>query len=297
MESNMRSSAIFVAILSAVGSFELAAVAATPATVIFKPVDPWNIDYSDDSCALRRNFSDGKRRISLEMRQFSPDITFYLTLASAEIKMSSGFPKAGFAPDSEMRTIKPPVYLQYGSGVTGMQWPDRLLTPEEVQAAAKGTSWDPVIRDRREAKVTGLNLAGRLPPIFLQTGEMHRPMVAMRACLDELMTHWGIDAQAQHSLSQTVKPLDWEKWVPKIQADYPAEMLSKLKSGIVRVRLTIDGTGKPISCHLQMKSQDPAFETTACGRMLKFARFSPALDAGGKPIASYWTNTINYLVN
>ena len=293
----MRISAILVATVALAGITPLSAVAATPAATVLKPTDPWNIDYSDDSCALRRNFSDGKRRISLEMRQFSPDITFYLTLASAEIKMNSGFPKAGFAPDSPMQTIKPPVYLQYGSGVTGVQWPEQLLTPEEVQAAAKGTYWDPVIRDRREAKVTGLNLGGRLPLMFLETGEMHGPMRAMRACLDELMTHWGIDAKAQQKLSRTVKPLEWEKWVPKIQADYPVGMLNKLKSGIVRVRLIIDGTGKPITCHMQMKSQDPAFEKTACDKMLKFARFTPALDAEGKPITSYWTNTINYLVN
>ena len=43
----------------------VSAVAAAPAPTILKPTDPWNIDYSD------------------EMRQFSPDITFYLTLASS----------------------------------------------------------------------------------------------------------------------------------------------------------------------------------------------------------------------
>ena len=293
----MRISAILAPIMVLTEITSVSAVAAAPAPTVLKPTDPWNIDYSDDSCALRRNFSDGKRRISLEMRQFSPDITFYLTLASADFKMDSGFPKAGFAPDSPMRSIKPPVYLRYSATVTGMQWPDRLLTPEEVQAAAKGAYWDPIIRDRREARVTGLNLGGRLPLTFLETGEMHRPMQAMRAGLDELMTHWGIDAKAQHTLSRAVTPLEWDKWVPKIQANYPAAMLVEGKSGTVRVRLIVDATGKPVTCHMQMKSQYPAFEKTACNKMLQFSRFSSALDAEGKPITSYWTTTINYLVN
>lgn len=162
----MRNSAILMATLALAGITSITAVAAIPTQTVLKPTDPWNIDYSDDSCALRRNFSDGKRRISLEMRQFSPDITFYLTLASADFKMDSGFPKAGFAPGSPMRAIKPPVYLRYSASVTGMQWRDGLLTPEEVQAAAKGAYWDPVIRDHREAQVTGLNLGGRLPSCF-----------------------------------------------------------------------------------------------------------------------------------
>ena len=263
--------------------------------VVFKPTDKWNIDYSEDSCALRRNFSDGKRRISLEMRQFSPDITFYLTLASEDIKMDSGIPRAGFAPGTPMRAITPPLYLRYSPKVTGMQWQDRLLTPEEVNAAAKGAYWDSTIRDHREAQVTGLNLGGRLPPMFVETGEMHRPMEAMRTCLDELMTHWGIDAKAHRTLSRAVTAFEWEKWVPKVAATYPVAMLFEGKSGVVRVRLIVDETGKPVSCHLQMKSQDTAFEKTACDRLMKFARFTPALDAAGKPITSYWTNTIQYL--
>lgn len=273
-----------------------AARAPTP-PVTFKPTDRWNIDYSDDSCALRRNFSDGKRRISLEMRQFSPGITFYLTLASAEIRMDSGIPKAGFAPGVEMRKIEFPLYLRFTPEVTGMQWPDRLLTDQELQDAAKGAYWDPVIRDRREALVTGLNLGGRLPDIFLATGEMHGPMQAMRTCLDELMTHWGIDATAQHTLSRLVTPVEMENWVRKIQETYPSAMLDKHKSGSVRVRLIVNEAGKPTSCHLQMKSQDAAFEKTACDKMMKVARFSPALDTNGKPLASYYTNTINYLVD
>lgn len=293
----MRKSAILMAVAALSGLVIASSTAATPAPTIFRPTDPWNIDYSDDSCALRRNFSDGKRRISFEMRQFSPDITFFLTLASADIKMDSGIPKAGFAPATPMRAINPPIYLRYSSTITGMQWPDRLLTPAEVQTAAKGAYWDPLIRDRREAQVTGLNLGGRLPPMFLETGEMHRPMQAMRACLDELMTHWGIDSKVQHTLSRGVTPIEWENWVRKIQATYPGKMLNEGKSGTVRVRLIVDETGKPVSCHMQMKSQDPAFEKTACDKMLKFARFAPALDAGSKPVLSYWTNTINYLVN
>ena len=273
-----------------------AAASAPKVPVPFKPVDRWNIDYSDDSCALRRGFSDGKRLVSLEMRQFAPGITFYLTIASGDIAMDSGIPKAGFAPGIAMRAINPPLYLRYSPKVTGMQWSDRLLTDEELQVAAKGAYWDPVIRDRREAQVTGLNLGGRLPLMFLQTGAMLRPMQAMRACLDELMTHWGIDAKVQHTLSRAVTPFEFEKWVPKIQATYPSAMLNEGKSGSVRVRLIVDEAGKPTTCHMQMKSQDPAFEKTACEKMLKHARFLPALDANGKAVTSYYTNTINYLM-
>lgn len=120
-------------------------------------------------------------------------------------------------------------------------------------------------------------------------------MVAMRACLDELMTHWGIDAKAHRTLSRAVTAFEWENWVPKVAATYPVGMLFEGKSGIVRARLIVDETGKPVSCHLQMKAQDTAFEKTACDRLMKFARFLPALDAAGRPITSYWTETIQYL--
>ncbi|HYD05839.1 MAG TPA: TonB family protein, partial [Reyranella sp.] len=127
--------------------------------------------------------------------------------------------------------------------------------------------------------------------------EMHKPMEVMRACLDELLTHWGIDAAAQRTLTRKVKPLEQMEWAKDLQSAYPSNMLRKGQSGIVRVRLIVGPTGKPQTCHIQVPSDDPSFEQTACSRLMRSARFEPALDASGKAITSYYVTSILYLIN
>jgi TonB family protein len=115
--------------------------------------------------------------------------------------------------------------------------------------------------------------------------------------MDELLTHWGIDARAQKTLSRPVKALEQAEWVRKVQAVYPVGKLLALENGLVRVRLIVDPEGKPSSCHIQMKAKDDDFEQAACGTMMRHARFEPALDASGKPIASYFVTSVIYRVN
>ncbi len=200
--------------------------------------------------------------------------------------------KVRFAPNGQLRLVPGMSRMTFQNGMVGVTWLESFLPlPLKPQVSALRISQ----RDASEKAVTGVELAGGIrPTIFLATGEMHTPMNAMRKCTDELVTHWGIDAAAQRTLLKEVKPLDQMKWAQVLQASYPTEMVAQSKSGIVRVRLMVGPDGRATSCHIQIPSQDPSFEEVTCKKLMKFSKFEPALDADGKPIASYFVTKVAF---
>ena len=79
--------------------------------------------------------------------------------------------------------------------------------------------------------------------------------------------------------------------------NYSNRMLWLGRQAHVRVRLDVDATGMPIGCHIQNAFNNEHFEEEACETLLKKARFEPALDAAGEPIASYWGKVIIYTIH
>ena len=256
---------------------------------------PWNVDYARDSCALRAAFGTGPSKVILELRQYSPLDTFDAAVASAGFGGGLTAVKVRFVPNGQLR-LDPSMSRQtFSNGMVGVTWLESFLPlPLKPQDPKERITE----RDASEKAVTGIELAGGIKPtILLATGEMHIPMNAMRKCTDELVTHWGIDAAAQRTLSKEVKPVDQMKWAQVLQNNYPPEMVAQSKSGIVRVRLIVGPDGRTTSCHIQVPSQDPSFETTTCKKLMKVSKFEPALDANGKPVASYFVTKVVFSVN
>jgi hypothetical protein len=131
-------------------------------------------------------------------------------------------------------------------------------------------------------------------PLFLRTGSLRAPMDAMRTCLDELYSHWGIDVEAHKTLSRPAIPLDYARIVREITETYPESMLRGGNQGSLRVRLGVAADGKPIGCHMQVQYNEEEFERVACQKLMRHALFAPALDKDGRAIASFYLVTIQY---
>lgn len=269
---------------------------AVPVVQTFTPLKSWNVDYADDSCALRREFTSGEDNVLFEMRQFAPGDAFTATAASTSFRPGLRPLRVRFLPDTMSHVAAASNALNYPNRLFGYSWNDTFMPLEKGSDKLQviGSIPDTI---SREKAVQGIELSeGLRRTILLTTGEMKRPMDGMRKCMDELLTHWGIDAVAHRTLSRRAVAKDQQKWAQVIQNRYPDEMLRLSKGGIVRVRIMVGIDGQPTSCHMQVRSQDPSFETTACAGIMKAARFEPALDAGGKPIASYFVTSIFYKV-
>jgi hypothetical protein len=287
--------------LSKIVRLALTAFATVPAAahaagqpLLMTPSSDWTVDHAADSCALRRTFSGGEDTASLELRQFMPGDSFDITIGSDTLWRTRGAPHIRHRPDEDWLDPPRPSFLGNGDW-HGVRFNDSLRPAPSMPSGEAWPAWPDEDRDAREAAVTELAVAGSFErQLTLQTGGMHAPMEAMRACLRELITHWGLDSSVQETLSRRVQPIEQRTWAQQIFDEYPVDMLRQGKSGRVQIRLMVGIDGKPTNCVAIKGPAEPSFETAACASTMRYSRFEPALDAQGQPVASYWGSTLVY---
>jgi len=150
------------------------------------------------------------------------------------------------------------------------------------------------VTPEREAAISNFSIMGlSRSPIVLELGPMGKPMAALNTCTEELLTHWGLDLTRHQKRSKDVEPVGSPgNWLRS--SDYPREMIRGLKQGVVQFRLMVSAEGKPTSCHIQSSTKPDEFEDAVCKALMKRASFSPALDADGKPMASYFRSVARF---
>lgn len=298
----------------------LAMLAARPALaepIRLQPDSTWHVNYAEDSCRLARVFGKEDNRVVLTMDRFAPGDPFQLVVASkllSRVKATTG-PKRQvtlrFGPgEAEQSEDMRPIDFQ---GMPGLMASGVMLgsvIDEEKHraetAAAKAAGDKKKLRmlevltpvmpmtPAREAAVTYLEIGGASRDrVVLETGPMDRPMAALRSCTDDLLTQWGVDVAAHKTLTRPVAPKgNPQFWVTS--DDYPNSQLISGTQGLIQFRLSIDEEGRVSDCHIQQSTRPAEFDRTVCRIMTTRARFEPALDAAGKPIASYWRSSFSF---
>lgn len=85
-------------------------------------------------------------------------------------------------------------------------------------------------------------------------------------------------------------PLNAAGWISV--GDYPADALSAHGEGRVGVRLAVRADGRVSDCDVTTTSGTPSLDTATCGLLFVRARFSPARDDAGKPVAGTFATRI-----
>lgn len=277
--------------------------------VVLSPASPWNVNYADDSCRLGRMFAEGAGQAAFLVDQFEPGPVMNVLVASKSFRGYAGNKvSARFGPSGAERTIDRVIDASFGTvgpaimvnGVALVE--NATVTPGDV--AADGTGADAgdgaILIEPKEATpeqaqaITWFEVQrGSRAPIRFAVGPMREPLAALRACTEELLTHWGIDVAAHRTLSKRPTPKgNPGSWVSS--DDYPAHLAARGVQGIIQFRLIIDTDGKVSGCHIQQSTRPAEFDKKVCDIMTKRARFEPALDAQGRPIKSYWRSTFRF---
>jgi hypothetical protein len=269
--------------------------------LVLKPTSSWNIDYADDRCRLARQFGEGEQKVFAFFDRYGPDDFFKLTLAGKP--MSTWAEKAEAAVQFGPAEAQQMLYFLKGTIADDMP---ALIFTSRARVAPASAAERLAIKQRdddewielapvsaeREAAIRYLSVGKPLRrAVILETGSLRAPMAALNKCIDNLVTHWGVDVEKHKNLTARVKPLvNPGKW----SIDYPAKMLQAGQPAIVEFRLSVGTDGKPTTCHIQSTTRPKEFDAAVCGWIMKRARFSPALDAEGKPLASYYRNTVRF---
>ncbi len=266
-----------------------------------QPSSAWTVSYQDDSCRMGRKFGTGDDEVFvLFIRNMSVDSFRMIFIGKpVEIRNDSRPVKFRFGPN-EAEQESSFFTGDYGKGNPAviLRGQPRIAPFTETQLKMlderKPEDQNIIlpIEPEREAAVEWIWFD--LPfkeSIILETGSLGKPFEAMRTCTDELMTHWGIDVEKHKNRTRFVKPLSNPgTWIKS--SDYPSKMLNRGAQAIIQFRLSVDASGKATDCHIQEATRDKEFDSAACKALMKRAEFQPALDADGKPMASYYINTV-----
>ena len=285
---------------------------ACPATAQEKPglapSSNWVLDYAEDSCALRRMFGEGKNQAYLEFRRFGPGLGLQTTIASKRMTATRlGAFRYRFGSEGGWREVIKANSLEMNGALEGFSGvlfdPGFVILPEyeaiedPLEKAAYLRTLDlRAVELKAAAEADSITLRGAFrSTLTLQLGPLDGPIAALQQCIDELMTHWGIDVEAHRTLTRPALPTNLRE-VPRM-IDYPPKMVQRRLQGVVNIRLGIDERGLITACHIQMPLSDPAFEKTSCADIEHALEFDPALDKDGKPIASFWVTKVVFQLN
>jgi Gram-negative bacterial TonB protein C-terminal len=270
--------------------------------LVLKPTSPWHVDYADDRCRLARQFGEGEEQVYVFFDRYGPTEYFRLTVAGKPVKTSAEKADATvqFGPSEAEQKIlffngnlgKMPALIFAGSM--------RVAPATAVEFAAATKSDDDewiefeTISAERQKAIRYLAVGKPLRrAVTLETGSMRAPFLALDKCIDNLMTTWGIDTEKHRTLTRKTKPQQSpNKWV--VSSDYPLNMLASGQSAIVEFRLSVGADGVPSACYIQSTTRPKEFDNAVCKSVMRRARFDPALDAAGKPLASYYRNTVRF---
>lgn len=261
------------------------------------PSSPWVVNYADETCELVRKFGAGGDEVTLIMRAGEPGGRFLISaigqpLATADPVLTI------FVNLGDVEQVHIPFFaVKNAVGVPGIEGLSLLSVgpvpnPRETvpRIGLPGVlAADPA----NEQRMNYLALQSALKKdLVMETGSMGEPLAALRACTEELITHWGLDLERQRTLSRRPTPRsNPETWISP--NDYPG---GARRNGLVRFRLIVDEKGKVADCAIQSATQPKHFAQTVCSRLSRRARFEPALDSSGQPIRSYYTGSVTFML-
>lgn len=296
----MRTYLLAAAALALLGA--AAPVEAIDPPLVLQPSSPWVVNYAVDSCRLIRTFGEGDQRVRLEFRTFAPEKWFWLLVSGEPVGSgSSAIARLRYRFDPDSRDIAG--YALRGKldeKTYAVMFQTSFETRDAREAESKAYRRDREAYEsrrgefdlEREAKVDALEIGlTARRRIVLKLGTMRPPMDAARACLDDLLESWGVDAKIQKSLTRPAVPIvSPENWLKS--SDFPQKMFADGLNDSVNFRLTVDPTGMPTDCSVLTMESKPAFIKATCDTLMKRARFKPALNSQGKPVASIYVNTV-----
>ena len=79
--------------------------------------------------------------------------------------------------------------------------------------------------------------------------------------------------------------------------NYPFWALQNWDEGSVRFGLDVDSTGKPTQCRIVQPSGVPSLDQPTCDLLLAKARFLPATDRRGRPVAGSYSRVIKWVTD
>lgn len=277
--------AVLVPILTAL----LAAPTTAHGEMVATPTGPWQAALDDKLCRIERSFEAGGQPHLVILEQTAPGPGFGMALAGASLTGLRG---------------ADPVRLAFDAGGQTLEWRARVEPNSQFGQVAILTGLAPIARldgtprpfARIDTDILGamdrITLAQGDVSVTFATGTLGDAATVLNECTAQLLRTWGLDPEPQYRLQRLAFP---EEPQPLARQMLKVFRNLDLRSGPFEAVALVDATGKATGCRVLPGPGYDALDYAACGVMMK-ARYLPALDTSGQPVASFWKTRVAYNV-
>jgi len=276
-----------------------AAGLSTPAlaeTRVVTATSPWKVDYTGNACHLQRGFGTAEEPVLVQFEQLAPGDYFNFTAAGRPFAGIIDTTRVTLSTGPDGKPISTRFTLGDMQAGNGQKLTTLFFMGTTLNGHGEGEVRPEPVTTERAAQVTSLTVSWGGKGVQIGTGPLGKALAAMDNCTEGLVKSWGLDPAQQASLSRWPKPLtDPQTWLPR--GSYPTDLASEGEQSLVDVRLMIDAAGAVSQCQVVNGFNEPRFAKVTCDKISQRAKFEPALDAAGNPVASYSVRRVMWVVD
>ena len=260
-----------------VGAWATQAIADLPR--VREPTGKWLVEYALDQCLLSRAYGTDAQplTVTFERLPMMQKVGVFVLKKGTKQTMEGGQIEVG-SGDGHRATSRFSAYT-----VTNR---DMRIIHTEVP--------DHVLAGIGRSERVDIRASGELDEHFAIPGVV-AALRALDDCTLDLGRAWGFTIEQQKAMRQAAEP------VVKLGShfspdDYPSAALKNGEMGRAKVRISVDANGSPIACTLTRPSGSKALDEVTCRKLMKYARFRPALGQDGKPMPSMYVTSVSWLL-
>lgn len=240
-----------------------------------EPSDKWVVNYAESMCTAERPLADGTALFG-----FRPS-----GIAGQSAMLVLGLPPG---EDRRVRRFKGSLMIEDGGEPIDLNVTAYSLRNGSMRLATMTV--DKAAMDRlRVAKSLRVPVAEDRQ-IAVAPGNLGQALAALDACSDDLAVSLGADPAL---LAAAVER-------PRVAGDitrffgrenYPVSAMSSGAEGRAVAFVEIDATGNPVSCTIATSTKNAELDAATCRGAMQ-SRYTPAKDAAGNPLRSWFTLSV-----
>lgn len=246
-----------------------------PAPAPAPAVRPWQVDWGPYFCALIRQPAEGRPYAAAFLTVPGDDATQLLLVPERGAALPRGIDSALLMPQGRSFPIR--AAEQRRGAVQVLSIPG---LPYELRGMLEGAT---------ELQLrAGPEVRARIP-----VDQSRAAIAAHRRCTAEIARQWRIDEAGLAALR--ARPGSTNRLGFR-SSDYPDISVADRTQGRVILRITVTTGGRAADCSVVATSGDRYIDDRSCRVVMARARFTPALDAAGRPVAIASVFTVTWLV-
>lgn len=279
-------------VFSAVALLAALPFSAQAQTLQLEPTSEWKLREYEDKCRVSRVFGEGENAVTLWLDQGGSRQNYNLTLIGTPVRNPNG-PAIRIKPGNEEEIIRSYIKATSSKGRPVLRMFGLTLVQPKMVSEEDAKLADVSISEARANAIETLGVRDAIRrPLQLKLGSMGPQFAFLQECGARLERTLTRRSRAIEGEAQPPKALNEDDWLSA--EDWPLYLRRAEMAGTIQTRLTVGTNGKASACSVVGSNKPQLFDDSVCLALLKRARFEPARDGNGKPVASYYHSAVTF---